>query len=95
MQNGQKSQAVTLFDDAIKADAEYGASLAARKGREKAGITKPIDESIKTFFARFDKGAISGRREDIDALIISGEVSNFARSIPGQSQKWETKGRTG
>jgi hypothetical protein len=91
LQNGQKSQAVTYFEEAIKVDAEYGASLAARKGREKAGVTKPIDELIKNFFARFDKGAVSGRKDDIDALILSGEISTFARNIPGQAQKWETR----
>ena len=90
LQKGQKAQAVALFEEALKADAEYGASLAARKGRERAGIGKAVDESVKSFFGRFDKAAVSGRRDDIENLIISGEVADFARNIPGQAQKWNT-----
>lgn len=90
LKNGQKAQALTHFEEAIRTDAEYGANLAARRGREKTGLSKPFSESIKSFFARFDKSALSGRREEIDALIIAGEMADFARNVPGQAEKWNT-----
>lgn len=90
LKNGQKAQAVSFFEEAIKADAEYGASLAARRGRAKAGLASTIDEKVKSFFSQFDKSAVSGRREDIEALVIPGEIADFVRNVPGQAQKWDT-----
>jgi tetratricopeptide (TPR) repeat protein len=88
---GQKTQAAGFFDEAIKADAEYGATLAARQGRNNANASAAVDESIRGFFAQFDKAAISGRKADIDALIVSGEIPRFSAGIGGQAQQWETK----
>jgi len=88
---GQKAQAAGFFDEAIKADAEYGATLAARQGRNNAGASGAIDESIRSFFAQFDKAAISGRKAELDALIVSGEIPRFSTGIGGQAQQWETK----
>ncbi|HEY0428450.1 MAG TPA: tetratricopeptide repeat protein [Pyrinomonadaceae bacterium] len=88
---GQKTQAATFFEEAVKADAEYGATLAARQGRNNAGSAAAIDESIKAFFAQFDKAAISGRKSDIDAMIVTGEIPRFSTGIGGQAQQWETK----
>lgn len=88
---GQKTQAAVFFDEAIKADAEYGATLAARQGRNNANAGAAIDESIKGFFAQFDKAAISGRKAELDALIITGEMPRFTAGISGQAQQWETK----
>ncbi len=90
LKSGQKAQAIRYFDEAIKADAEYGATLAARQGRNKAGASTSIDESLKTFFAEFDKAAISGRKADLDALILLGEMPRFSGGIAG-AQTWQTK----
>jgi tetratricopeptide (TPR) repeat protein len=91
LKSGQKVQAAGFFDEAIKADAEYGATLAARQGRNNANTSAAVDESIRGFFAQFDKAAISGRKTDIDALIVSGEMPKFSAGIGGQAQQWETK----
>ncbi|MGI8640962.1 MAG: tetratricopeptide repeat protein [Pyrinomonadaceae bacterium] len=90
LKTGQNAQAAKFFAEAIKADAEYGATLAARAGRIKANGSTTIDESIRAFFAQFDKAAISGRKADVDALIVAGEIPKFAGGIAG-AQEWQTK----
>lgn len=91
LKSGQNAQAAKYFDDAVKADGEYGATLAARAGRNKANVSTPIEENIKTFFAQFDKAAVSGRKSDLDALTIPGEMLKFSGGISGQAQQWQSK----
>ena len=91
IKSGQKAQAVTFFNGAIKADAEYGATLAARQGRNNANLAVPIEENYKIFFAQFDKAAISGSKANLDALIVSGEMTRFSGGIAGQAQEWTSK----
>lgn len=87
----QNAPAAQFFNEAIKADAEYGTTLAARIGRDKAEPNPVTDESIKAFFARFDKAATGGSKANLDALIVAGEIPRFANGIGGFAQKWETK----
>lgn len=87
----QNSQAAKYFDDAVKIDAEYGATLTARTGRIKSGVNNAIDETIRAFFAQFDKAAISNRKSELDLLIVPGEITRFAGGIAGQAQQWQTK----
>ncbi len=87
----QNAPAAQFFNEAIKANAEYGATLAARTGLNRIGSTSTIDESVKAFFAQFDKAAISGRKTDVDGLILSGEISRFSGGISGQALEWTTK----
>ncbi|MBA2619939.1 MAG: hypothetical protein H0U87_01925 [Acidobacteria bacterium] len=89
LKSNQNAQALNYFNEAIKADAEYGANFAARFGRNKTNAAATIDESIKTFFAQFDKAATSGRKADLDALIASGEIPKFTGGIAG-AQQWQT-----
>lgn len=91
LKSGQNAQAAKYFDDAVKADGEYGATLAARAGRNKANVSTPVEENIKAFFAQFDKAAVSGRKSDLDALTIAGEMSKFSGGISGQAQEWQSK----
>lgn len=91
LKSNQNSQAAVFFNEAIKANAEYGATLNARLGRNKTNVPGSVDESIKTFFAQYDKAAVSGRKADLDAMILPGETSRFAGGIAGQAQQWETK----
>ena len=90
LKTAQNAQAAKSFEEAIKADAEYGATLAARAGRNKANGATAIDESIKSFFAQFDKAAISGSKANVDALIVAGEIARFAGGVAG-AQTWQTK----
>ncbi len=89
---GQKAPAANYFEEAIKAEGDYGATLAARLARNTAGaISLSQDESVKGFFAQFDRSAISGRKADLDSLIVSGEIVRFSSGISGQAQEWSTK----
>ncbi len=91
LKTNQNSQAANFFAEAIRADGEYGATLAARAGLNKTGAAQASDESIKAFFAQFDKAAVSGRKADVEALVLAGEITRFAGGIAGQAQEWTTK----
>jgi tetratricopeptide (TPR) repeat protein len=88
LKNNQNIQATKFFEEAIKANAEYGASLAARSGINKSGSATSIDETIKSFFAQFDKAVLSGRKADVNSLILSGEMARFSDGVSGQAQEW-------
>lgn len=90
VKNNQNSNAAKFFGEAVKADADYGATLAAREGRIKANASTASDESIKIFFAQFDKAAVSGNKANVEAMIVSGEITKFAGGIAG-AQEWQTK----
>ena len=91
--NGQNAQAAKFADDAIRADAEYGATLAARNLRNSLGSSSPVDDTIKAFFAAFDKAALANRKADIDSMVLSGEAVRFAAGVAGQTQQWQTQVR--
>lgn len=88
LKSGQKTQAAQFYAEAIKTDSE---SVFAREGRNNAGGSTAIDESIKTFFAQFDKAVLSGSKANVDTLIVSGEIPRFSGGISGQAQAWITK----
>jgi Tfp pilus assembly protein PilF len=91
LKSNQNAQAIQYFNEAIKADADFGATLAARQGKSKTNAPLNNDEGIKAFFAQFDKAAISGRKADLDAMVLSGEIPRFAGGIAGQAQEWTTR----
>ncbi|HEY8559936.1 MAG TPA: tetratricopeptide repeat protein [Pyrinomonadaceae bacterium] len=92
LKSNQTAQAIQYFNEAIKADAEYGATLAARQGKVKANAPLNNDEGIKAFFAQFDKAAVSNRKGDLDALLLPGETPKiFSGGIAGQAQQWTTR----
>jgi hypothetical protein len=85
--------ALKFAEAAIMADAEYGASLAARNLRNRLGNSPAADAAVKAFFADFDKAATSNRKADVEALIVPGEVSRFAGGIAGGTEQWQTQVR--
>lgn len=87
---GQKAEALQFFTEAIEADGEYGATLAARVGRNNLNVASDVDESIKAFFRQFDKAAVSNSKTTLEALIMPGEVAKFAAGIAGQTEQWTT-----
>jgi TolA-binding protein len=96
LQRGQAAQAARHFDEAVRADAEYATTLAARAGRikaEAAAKTAPVpDESARTFIAQLDKAILSGRKAELDAMLVPGELLGFARGIIGsQPEIWQTQ----
>lgn len=88
---GQNSNALKFYDEAIKANGEYGATLAARQGRNRLNSSTAIDEAVKSYFTQFDKIVVSNRKADIEAIIVSGEVAKFASSLTGQTEQWQTQ----
>jgi hypothetical protein len=87
----QNAAAVKFAEEAIRADAEYGASLAARNIRNRLNTPATADESVKAYFANFDRIAISNRKAEIEALAYPGEVTRFISGISGQTVEWKTQ----
>ena len=86
----QNAQALKFAEIAIRADAEYGASLAGRTLRNKIAAATEIPDDVKAFFAAFDRAAISNRKAELEALVVPGEASRFVGGISGQTTEWKT-----
>jgi len=89
--SGQGAAAVKLAEDAIRADADFGASLGARTLRNKVNATTAVPEDIKTFFTNMDRIAVSNRKADLDATVVGGEASRFVSGVSGQVVEWKTQ----
>lgn len=88
---GQSSQANDFAVKAIEADAEYGASLNARAIRNRSNAVGVVDESVKSFFAGFDRAAIGNRKAELDAMAVPGEVGRFVSGMSGQVVELKTQ----
>ncbi|MGH9949281.1 MAG: tetratricopeptide repeat protein, partial [Pyrinomonadaceae bacterium] len=71
---GQSAPAEKFAVEAIRADADYGASLAARILKNKITAASAVPEDIKSYFTNFDRAAASNRKAEIDALVVPGEA---------------------
>lgn len=85
----QNDAAAKFASDALRADAEYGASLAARTVRNKTGA-KTTDPTVAAYFDQFDKVAVANQKAALDALVLPGEASRFASGVAGQTVQWKT-----
>lgn len=89
LKNNQPTAAISYYDRAIRSGGEIGASFAARQGRLRANASAVTDESLKSFFAAFDKAALSSSKAALEALMVPGEFPKaFAAGIAGQAQEW-------
>jgi tetratricopeptide (TPR) repeat protein len=86
----QPTQAANYFNEVIRAEAEAGAVFNARLGRNNSRVQSATEETVRTFFQQLDKAATSGRRAELDALILPGEMPRFSSGIGGQAQQWQT-----
>jgi hypothetical protein len=96
LRKGQAAEAARRFNDAVRADAEYASTLAARLGRIKAeaaaNASPAVDESARTFIAQLDQTIKSGRKAELDAAIVPGELTTFVAGIVGtQPESWTTR----
>lgn len=96
LKRGQATEAVRSFNDAVRADAEYGSTLNARAGRiraEAAANTAPaIDETVRSFVNQLDTALRSGRQAEIAPLIVPGELTRFVSGAVGtQPELWQTR----
>lgn len=87
---GSTAEAREFAQKAILADAELGASFAARAVRDKLPDSPAPSDEIKNYFARFDAAAKSNRKAELDALFMPGESVRFAKGISGQTTEWST-----
>lgn len=88
---GQNDQAGKLAADAVRAEGDYGASLAARNIRVRAGTRTALDPSITAFFEQWDRAAAANQKAQLDALVLPGEASRFSGGVAGQTAAWKTE----
>jgi tetratricopeptide (TPR) repeat protein len=95
LKQGHAAEAAARFNEAVRADAEYASSLAARSGRiraETAANVLPVDPGIRTFIGQLDQAIISGKRVELEPRIVSGELVRFISGVVGtQPEIWRTK----
>jgi len=97
LRRNQAAEAARYFTEAVRAEGGYAPTLAARAARLKAeaasGATAPaIDESVRAFITQFDQVVRSGRKTELEALLMPGELASFAKGIVGtQPEQWQTK----
>lgn len=94
LKRGQAGEAAKRFTEGVRADAEYGSSLAARAARISAEAATPpaIDESARGFAKQLDQAIISGKKVEIEARIVPGELVRFIGGIIGsQPEVWQTR----
>lgn len=97
LRKGQGAEAARRFDEAVRAEGGYPATLAARAARLRAeasrGAGAPVvDEQVRAFVATLDQAIKGGRKADLDALILPGELASFVKGIVGsQPELWQSK----
>jgi Tetratricopeptide repeat len=93
---GQAAEAARRFNDAVRAGGEYASTLNARLSRIKAeaaaNAAPPVDDSAQKFIAQLDQAIKSGRKAELEAQIISGELGSFIKGIvSSQPEIWQTR----
>jgi tetratricopeptide (TPR) repeat protein len=97
LKKGQTADAAKYFGYAVRADAEYGASLAARAERIKAesavaNSAPPVDESARAFVGQLDHTITNGTKAELDTRIVAGELTRFVGGIVGtKPEVWQTR----
>ncbi|NNE64969.1 MAG: tetratricopeptide repeat protein [Pyrinomonadaceae bacterium] len=87
---GNKQRALEHYQKAIQSDAEYGATLAARRGRKELNVKSEIPSEVTSFFANFDKAVVANSKRAVESLLMKGEIARFSGSVAGQTQAWTT-----
>ena len=95
LRRGQAPDAAKRFNDAVRADAEYASSLAARAGRikaESAANTLQVDGTVRTFISQLDQAILSGKKTEVESRVVSGELVRFINGVVGtQPEVWQTR----
>ncbi|MGH9968489.1 MAG: tetratricopeptide repeat protein [Pyrinomonadaceae bacterium] len=95
LRKGQAAEAAKRFNDAVRADAEYASSLAARAARiraESGASAPPVDETVRAFIKQLDQAITSGKKAELESRIIAGELVRFIGGIVGsQPEIWQTR----
>jgi len=95
LKKGLAAEAAKQFNDAVRADAEFASSLAARAGRiraETAANTLQVDVAARTFVTQLDQVITSGKKMELESRIVSGELTRFINGVVGtQPEVWQTR----
>jgi tetratricopeptide (TPR) repeat protein len=96
LKKGQQGpEALRRFDNAVRADAEYASSLAARAGRiraEPATNSFPVDPTVSSFMSQLDQAILSGKKTELESRVVSGELVRFIGGLVGtQPEIWQTR----
>ncbi|MCB1023628.1 MAG: tetratricopeptide repeat protein, partial [Acidobacteria bacterium] len=91
LKTGDSAGAMKYFDQTIRTDGDYGASLAARIGRSKLNPPISADQAIISYFKDFDAAVLAHDKARVDSLVGAGEVSRFASGVAGQAEQWATQ----
>ncbi|HEV7746289.1 MAG TPA: tetratricopeptide repeat protein [Pyrinomonadaceae bacterium] len=95
LRKGQAGEAAKRFNEAVRADAEYASSLAARAGRvkaETAANTSQVDGAVRTFIGQLDQAILSGKKTELEPRVVSGELVRFVNGVIGtQPELWQTR----
>jgi hypothetical protein len=92
VKKGQGSEGARRFNDAVRAEGEYPAALAARAERIKTEGSPALDESIRTFLAQLDKDITNGTKVDVESKVVPGELTRFVNGIIGtKPEVWQTR----
>ena len=95
LKKGVAAEAAKHFNHAVRADAEYASSLAARAGRirsETTANTLQVDGAARTFVTQLDQAITSGKKIELESRIISGELTRFINGVVGtQPEVWQTR----
>ena len=93
LRRGQNAEAARNFTDAIRADAEYAATLTARAERIKAEPAGTVDEAVAYILStQLDTALRGGRQAEIVPLMVPGELTRFVQQVVGtQPEAWATR----
>ena len=93
LKRGQAAEATKYFSDAVRAEADYASSLAARAARIRAEANgSPVDESVRAFLKQLDQSITGGKKAELESRIESGELVRFIGGIVGtQPEIWQTR----
>jgi tetratricopeptide (TPR) repeat protein len=92
MRRNQAADASRLLTDAVRADAEYASTLAARAERIRGETAPAADQAVVQFVNQLDAAMRSGKQAEIGPLIMPGELGRFVKGVVGtQPEAWQTR----
>jgi len=93
LKRNQPAEAVKRFNDAVFASRDYPSSLAARSARiraeQAANNAPPVDESVRSFVTQLSQAVVSGKKTELEARVVSGELVRFINASIG-TDAWNT-----
>ncbi|MGH9944519.1 MAG: hypothetical protein ACRD9R_19400, partial [Pyrinomonadaceae bacterium] len=96
LRRNQPAEAARFFDEAVRAEGGYAATFQARLSRlkaEAAANKAPApEEAVKQMVNQLDLAIRGGRKAELDAFVLPGELVNFSKGIVGsQPEVWQTR----